>query len=117
RRDMRVVGRARIDDRDVAAADDVGQRAGEGERPRIIGKNAPDAGRDLVDRVGLEIEGLVERDIAGHRRSLTDKALFVNALRARPMPLFDAGTGIASVVWPTERGIRWLSCTGWRAKT
>ncbi len=60
RRDMALVGGARIDDGDLAPADDVAERALEGERPRIVGHDAAHAGHDLVDRVGREIESLIE---------------------------------------------------------
>ena len=65
---MRFVVRPRIDDRDLAAADDVTDRAGEGERARIVAENAPHAGADLVDDSGLKREIAVERDVVviGH---------------------------------------------------
>ena len=66
RADVTLVGRAGIDDGDLAAADDVAHRALEGERPRIIGHHAPDAGHRLVHRVGDEIEIFVEGDVVGH---------------------------------------------------
>ena len=47
RRDMGVVVRAGIEDRDFAAADDVADRAFEGERARIVGDHGPHAGRDF----------------------------------------------------------------------
>ncbi len=66
RRDVGLVERAGIDDRDLAAADDVGQRALERERAGIIGEHTPHAGRNLVHRVGREVEALVEGDVVGH---------------------------------------------------
>ena len=64
--DVTLVGRTRIDDSDLAAADDVAHRALEGERPRIIGHHAADAGNRLVHGVGDEIEILVEGNVVGH---------------------------------------------------
>ena len=61
----RIVG-AGIDDGDLAAADDVGERALEGERPRIVGHHPAHAGHHLVDGVGGEIERLVEGNVVGH---------------------------------------------------
>ena len=55
-----------IDDRDLAAADDVAQRALEGERARIVAQDAPHAGHDLLDHAGREVEGSVEGDVVGH---------------------------------------------------
>ena len=66
RADVALVGRAGIDDGDLAAADDVAHRALEGERPRIVGHHAADAGHRLVHRVGGEIEIFVEGDVVGH---------------------------------------------------
>src|SRR5262249_31050868 len=56
----------RIDDRDLTAANDVAQRPLEGERARIVGEDAPHAGRDVVDNAGSEVEGAVEWDVVGH---------------------------------------------------
>ena len=69
RRDMRVVQRARIDDGDAAAADDVAHRSLEGERPRIVAQDPPDAGRDLLDLAGRQVERLVEGDVVAHAAS------------------------------------------------
>ena len=60
RRDVRRIVRARIDDRDLAAPDDVAERALEGERPGIVGDDAAHARRDLFGAAGLEIEDLVD---------------------------------------------------------
>ena len=64
--DVALVGRARIDDRDLAAADDVAHRALEGERSRIVRHHAADAGHGLVHGVGGEVEVFVEGDVVGH---------------------------------------------------
>ena len=66
RRDMRLVERARIDDGDTAAADDVAHRALEGERTRIVAQDAPHAGHHLLDLPGRQVEALVERDVVAH---------------------------------------------------
>src|SRR5579871_212150 len=65
RRVARING-ARVDDRDPAVADDVAQRPLEGERPRIVGQDAPHARRDVVDDPRSEIERAIEREVFGH---------------------------------------------------
>src|SRR4029453_12076781 len=50
---MRLVVRTGIDDRDVALAYDVADRAGEGERARVVAENAPHTGTGLIDDAGL----------------------------------------------------------------
>jgi hypothetical protein len=64
--DMGRIVRAGIDDGDLTLADDVAERALEGERPGIIGHHPAHAGHDLIDRVRGEIEILVEGDVVGH---------------------------------------------------
>ena len=66
RRDMGVVVGTGIDDRHLAAADDVADRAFEGERARIIGDHRAHARRYFLGAAGHEIEGFV---VAGCRRS------------------------------------------------
>ena len=53
---MRLVVRPGIDDRDLALAHDVADRAGEGERARIVAENPPHAGAGFIDDAGLEAE-------------------------------------------------------------
>ena len=65
RRRMGLIIRAGIDDRDLAGADDVTDRAGEGERARIVAEHAPHAGADLLDHAGLQGKVAVERDVVG----------------------------------------------------
>src|SRR5664279_5574790 len=57
-----------IDDRDLAAAYDVADRAGEGERARIVAENPPHAGTNLVDDTGAKRKATIERDVVvvGH---------------------------------------------------
>src|SRR5262245_53171658 len=62
------IERPRIDDRDPAAADDVGQRPLEGERAWIIGEDTPHAGRHVVNDAGSEVESAIERYVFGHSR-------------------------------------------------
>ncbi len=45
----------------LPSADDVADRAGEGERARIVAQHAPHAGRDLLDDAGLQRKVAVER--------------------------------------------------------
>ena len=66
RADVSGVVRAGVDDGDLAAADDVAHGALEGERPRIIGHHAAQAGHRLVHSAGGEIEIFVEGDVVGH---------------------------------------------------
>ena len=68
RRRMGLVVGAGIDDRDLALADDVTHRAGEGERARIVAENPPHAGADFLDDAGLKRKVAVERDVVviGH---------------------------------------------------
>ncbi len=65
---MRFIIRAGIDDRDLALADDVADRSGEGERARIVAENAPHAGAGFIDDTRLEREVAVERHVVvvGH---------------------------------------------------
>src|SRR6266487_4775422 len=65
---VRFVVGAGIDDRDLALADDVTDRAGEGERARIVAENASHAGAGFIDDTRLEREVAVERDVVvvGH---------------------------------------------------
>ena len=62
RRARLVVG-AGIDDRDLAPAYDVADRAGEGEGARIVAQNAPHAGTGFLDHAGLQRKVAVERDV------------------------------------------------------
>src|SRR6266705_6933635 len=57
-----------IDDRDLAAAYDVADRAGEGERARIVAEHTPHAGANLVDDTGTKRKVAIERDVVvvGH---------------------------------------------------
>jgi len=57
---------ARVDDRDLAAANDVAQRPLEGERAWIVGEDTPHAGRDVIDDAWSEVESAIERDVFGH---------------------------------------------------
>ncbi len=66
RRDVSRIVRARVDDRDVAAPDDVADRTLEGERPGIVGDDAAHAWRNLFGAAGLEIENAIVRDVFGH---------------------------------------------------
>jgi len=65
-RDMGVVVRAGIEDRDRAAPDNVTHRTFERERARIIGDHRAHARRHGFHGVGFEIEGLVEGDVVAH---------------------------------------------------
>ena len=47
-------------------ADDVAERALEGERPGIVGDDAAHAGRDLLGAAGREVEAPVVGDVVGH---------------------------------------------------
>ena len=69
RADMRGIVGPRIDDGDFAFADDVAERALEGERARIIGHHTAHARYHLVDRVGREFEIFIEGDVVGHALS------------------------------------------------
>src|SRR5690606_11101907 len=61
----RIVG-TQIDDRHLPLADDISDRAREGEWPGIAGADRAHAGRDLFCLAGDEIEGLVERNVVGY---------------------------------------------------
>ena len=65
---MRLVVGTGIDDRDLALAHDVTDRAGEGERARIVAQHPPHAGTRFVDDARLQREVAVERDVVvvGH---------------------------------------------------
>ena len=55
----------RVDDRDIAASDDVGAGAEIGELARVLGDDAPDQRRDLIDPPVLDLEIADERDRRG----------------------------------------------------
>ena len=67
RRDMRLIERTGIDDRDPPAPDDIGHRAFEGERARVVAQDAAHAGRYLVHLVRCEVEAPVEGNVVAHR--------------------------------------------------
>jgi hypothetical protein len=73
RRAVHGIFRTRIDDGDLAAADDVAHRALEGERAWVVAQHAPHAGHRLIDASGNELEvfvvGDVRRVFLGHRLS------------------------------------------------
>ena len=86
RRDMGVVVGAGIEDRHLAAADDVADRALEGERARDCWppRRAPAA--PPRRRSGLEIESFVERDVVAHaglHRQLPRRGLLAGLQHAR----------------------------------
>ena len=63
--DMRLVRRPRVDDRDLALADDVGPRAVEGEGARVAGDDAAHQRRHAVGDAVFEFERLVEGNFQG----------------------------------------------------
>ncbi len=71
RRDVGVVVGAGVKDRDLAAADDVADRACEGERAGIVGHDRPHVRRDLFRSAGYEIEALVIGDVVAHAEEFT----------------------------------------------
>ena len=70
-----------VDDRDIALADDVTDRALEGERPGIVRHHAAHAGHDLLDRVGREVEIFIEGNVVGHAfvTELSDACVILNS--------------------------------------
>ncbi len=66
RSDVRLVEWTRIDDGDLSLAHDVGDCALERERTRIVGEHAAHARQHLLDRVGRELEALVEWNVVAH---------------------------------------------------
>ena len=82
RRDMGIVVGAGIEDRHLAATDDVADRALERERAGIVGRHRTYERRHLFCLVGLEIERLVERDVVGHARILLKSAANMCTARA-----------------------------------
>ena len=66
RRDMGVIVGAWVEDRNLAAADNVADRAREGERTGIVGDDRPYVRRHLFRSTGQEIEGLVVGDVVAH---------------------------------------------------
>ncbi|MBA7705929.1 hypothetical protein ES703_114771 [subsurface metagenome] len=67
---MRLVIRTRIDDRNIASAYDVADRAAEGERARIVAENTPHAGAGFFDHAGFKRELAIEGNVVvvGHVR-------------------------------------------------
>src|SRR5581483_3567257 len=66
RADMRGIVGTRIDDRDLAAAEDVADRPLEGKGTRVVGHDPPHARHGLVHHARREIESLVEGNVVGH---------------------------------------------------
>jgi len=66
RTDVTRIVRPRVNDGNAPAANDVAERALEGEWTGIIGHDPAHAGHHFVHRVGLEVESLVERNVVGH---------------------------------------------------
>ena len=66
RRDVSRIVRSRIDDRDLAAPDDVADRALEGEWSRVVGNDAANAWSDFFGAAGLELKNLVVRNVVSH---------------------------------------------------
>ncbi len=60
---MRLAVRTGIDDRDLAASDDVTHRACEGERRGIVAQHAANAGHDLFGDAGFQRKIAIERDV------------------------------------------------------
>src|ERR1051325_314350 len=67
-RDMRRIVRARIDDRYLAASDDVADRAFEGERARVVRDDAAYARGELLGAAGRQLEHLIIWDVVSHAR-------------------------------------------------
>ena len=65
-RDVGVVFGTGVDDRDLAAADNVTNRSFEGERPGIVGDNGAHARCHLFDPARDKIEALVVGDVVAH---------------------------------------------------
>ena len=72
-RNVRLVERTGIDDRNVALADDVGQGPLERERARIVGEHPAHPGRDLIDDVGRKVEALIEGNVVAHAHQPWEK--------------------------------------------
>jgi hypothetical protein len=72
--DVRGDVRPGIDDRDVAAPDDVGAGAEVGELARVLGDDAADQRRDLVDAPVPDVEVADERDRRGQGAPRSDVA-------------------------------------------
>ena len=64
-RDMVFVQRTRVDDRDIAVADDIGSRAHIGERSRVVRDDPPDQRANLLNLAVFEFDVFDEGD--GHR--------------------------------------------------
>src|ERR1700683_3977027 len=70
RADMRIIVGSGIEDRDLAATDDVTHRALVGERSGIVGDQRAYARRHLFGVAGHKIEALVERNFVAHAQSI-----------------------------------------------
>ncbi len=68
---MSLVRGARIDDRDVAPADDVAHRSGEREGARIVAQHPPHARNHFVHHTGRERKIPVERNIVDDAQTKT----------------------------------------------
>ena len=69
RGDVGGIDRTGIDNRDAALADDVAERALEGERAGIVRHDAAYARHRFIDRVGREVEIFIEGNVVGHAPS------------------------------------------------
>ena len=91
-----LIERPGIDDRDAAAADDVAHRPLERERPRIVAKEAPDAGRHLLDLSGRQVEASCRREC---RRSWR-RAHARSSARSQSLPFEYGHCAANSVLFP-----------------
>src|SRR5690348_9864368 len=64
--EMRLVGAAGIDDRDLACSDHIGIGAEKSVRAGIVGDDAADAGRDLYGHAIIDIHAPIERKLRRH---------------------------------------------------
>ena len=83
RRDMRDIVGAGIDNRHLAAPDDVADCTFERERAWIIGHDRAHAGRHFLDLIGLEAETLVERNIVVHVGGGPSIFIYAATIRSR----------------------------------
>ena len=112
--------RSGVDHRDFAAPDEVGERPLEGERPGVVGEDAPQPGRGFLDGFRGEVERLIERDVVGHGLAAVTPTRVNRGSRAdrsptRTLAAFrrDRGTRRAcgsSPWWPATCGHRAWSC-------
>src|SRR5579863_2844157 len=101
---MRIVVRTGIDDRDVAAADDVADGTLEGERAGIIGDQRPHPWRHVSRMAGNEVEYLIVGDVVAHAGHGRAPPLRTQVLEKDGAPV-PGSPGLQAISFDTSREV------------